>query len=104
MFKWNFKSSQTESCSPRLHYAAEVLRNKCTFEIVTMFKILLRLKLPYKPCVAFFGHRQTVQTQIRRGVWSGFSLFAYLNSTKNVIKKIHQTPLKLELDKDGVVH
>ena len=42
---------------------------------------------PYEPSISFLGHRQTVQTQVRRGVWSGSSLFAnrnvYLKYNKN---------------------
>ena len=54
---------------------------------------------PYKHSVPFLGHRQTVQAQIRRRVWSGSSLFAtrIIYSKKNKNKKAHQTPLKLEM-------
>ena len=41
---------------------------------------------PYKPGVPFFGHRQTVQTQIRR------------SQNKIKMKKVQQTPLKRKMD------
>ena len=58
----------------------------------------------YKPSVPFLGHRQTVQTQIRHRrtrhlirvshcLLTGISIW---NGTK--MKKVHQTPLKLEID------
>ena len=60
---------------------------------------------PYKHSVPFLGHRQTVQTHIRRhrarGVWSGSSLVANRNIyLKSKMKKYTSTPKF----RNGLVH
>ena len=59
----------------------------------------------YKPSIPFWGHRQTVQTQIRQTPQNAASdqgLHCLLTgiSIRNRIKmkKLHPTPLKLEMD------